>query len=659
MRSRLEMVLIWPKDVALPVRIVDLRPQKAREAGKGLIQVIRGTNETGKSALLSIIDYCLGSPNPTIPHDAIFETVHAYGIVLSVEDKTALLVRSAPHLRVTPEGYHFRIGRDVDVPHAAPTFDATATAYARALDQLLGLDVFQVEPAGEERAARPLAYDLSPFLLAPSDYLTRSSGLFQTGRVSFDRVRKMVPLALQAATGEYVRLSSLLRGESKKLRKLKERLYVVSEALTPVERAIEREYHSAIHQGFVPGDPYLTLPADQLGALADFAHRMAAVDSIKEGADAWRELLARLQELQRRERAAARVRATVRSQLRDVEQILAAATSVDEGHEAAERRLHAFDWFAAHVDHANECPTCGSQSGSALDELLQLSQAIESFRLQGQQVRSLADEYRGQQAALIEELAAADGAYREIIEERVAIETVVGGKNRVSQPVTVSDISRVLGALQSLLGARDQLRQLAEIRENRDALEAQVRGIEESLLHHNFDELFDELEQSLFLHVQYYAELMGLYSASHPVSLTLRNLQLLVEVEGKAGSTRRRLDQLGSGKNWMGYKLSAALAMHELFFKFRDSPVPSFLVVDQLSQVDSSSMADPERETLTLLAFKCMIHAAEMCDLQILALEGMADLSYLRLPDIERVEEWPDDSKLGLIPTSWLPGSRG
>ena len=60
------------------------------------VNIISGKSQTGKSALIDIIDYCLFSTNCTIPHGIIYDTVKIYCLVLWVNNKQLILARDKP-----------------------------------------------------------------------------------------------------------------------------------------------------------------------------------------------------------------------------------------------------------------------------------------------------------------------------------------------------------------------------------------------------------------------------------------------------------------------------------------------------------------------------------------------------------------------------------
>ena len=63
MKFNIEKVILWPKKSELGYRAVEFVPDK--------INIITGASRTGKSAIIPIIDYCLGSDKCTIPVDTI------------------------------------------------------------------------------------------------------------------------------------------------------------------------------------------------------------------------------------------------------------------------------------------------------------------------------------------------------------------------------------------------------------------------------------------------------------------------------------------------------------------------------------------------------------------------------------------------------------
>lgn len=655
----IEQVILWPRDPSLPSRVIDFAASGGAE--NGVIHVIRGTNETGKSALVGIIDYCLGAASPQIPRDPIFETVLAYGLVLRGPRAYTLVARGAPPRRGTSDEYYFgQEAEPFEVPSSAPTPNASAREYAAAVDALVGLDVFEevADEDGPGRGASPLLHDLTPFLLAPSEYLTRPTGLFHTREVSLERVKRMIPITLKAATAEYVKLKERWQKARRELRKVEERVRIHGNALAGVERAVHREYASAVHFGLIKGDVSEADYEGQLPALIELHSRLSGAVGGGNSADTWRALLARLQALKTRERSLSRRRSALRTELAQIREVMDAAAGIAQGIELTSDRTQAFHWFAAHADEAAPCPLCGTDSDVAHRELQRIVRALWSLRDEQKEVADVSDDFEGRAADIEASLREIEESSRQAGDERIALMEVVGDDAASGEPVTLSEVSRVIGALEPIAASSEQLAQLTRDRAAAEAKKSEFASLDERLGSFQFEDLYEDLEKQLVENIQCYAELMELGNAESPVSLPLRTLQLGIRIDGARGSARRKLEQLGSGKNWMGYKLSAHLALHELFHLFEGGPVPSFFVVDQLSQVDSSGAPDGVHKSLTRRAFEAMVQTAVACKMQIIVLEGMAEdetfLSFLTPKEVRIVEEWPDGSGRGLIPKEWI-----
>jgi hypothetical protein len=60
------------------------------------LNIITGTSQTGKSALIEIVDYCLLSSTSTIPRGKIIEFADIFAIVLEIDQKFIVIGRPSP-----------------------------------------------------------------------------------------------------------------------------------------------------------------------------------------------------------------------------------------------------------------------------------------------------------------------------------------------------------------------------------------------------------------------------------------------------------------------------------------------------------------------------------------------------------------------------------
>src|SRR4051812_6459993 len=84
----IKAIVLWPKKEEKPPRIIDLKD--------GRINVITGQSQAGKSALITIVDYALGSDKCAIPTGKIRDKTEWFGVVLQFKKNQLLLARREP-----------------------------------------------------------------------------------------------------------------------------------------------------------------------------------------------------------------------------------------------------------------------------------------------------------------------------------------------------------------------------------------------------------------------------------------------------------------------------------------------------------------------------------------------------------------------------------
>ena len=85
MNVQIEKIILWPYKKELKPRIIDLK--------LGTLNVIHGASKKGKSAIIHIIDWCLGSSENTIPQGTVTDYTSCFGLILKIGDKKLFLAR--------------------------------------------------------------------------------------------------------------------------------------------------------------------------------------------------------------------------------------------------------------------------------------------------------------------------------------------------------------------------------------------------------------------------------------------------------------------------------------------------------------------------------------------------------------------------------------
>lgn len=82
MNFTINSIILWPRNTEHSPRCLSFDSEA--------VNIITGASRTGKSALIPIIDYCLGSDKCTIPVDIIRDACSWFGVLFDMENEQIL-----------------------------------------------------------------------------------------------------------------------------------------------------------------------------------------------------------------------------------------------------------------------------------------------------------------------------------------------------------------------------------------------------------------------------------------------------------------------------------------------------------------------------------------------------------------------------------------
>lgn len=126
--------------------------------------------------------------------------------------------------------------------------------------------------------------------------------------------------------------------------------------------------------------------------------------------------------------------------------------------------------------------------------------------------------------------------------------------------------------------------------------------------------------------------------------------------------------EIGSGSNWLSYHLAMCLALQQFFLSLPASPIPSFLIFDQPSQVyfpkrlaerpgEDQKNAEPKYRDQDVeavrKAFQTLadVVAEAKGNLQIIVLDHATDTVWGGIEPLNLVADWRGGEKL--VPDEW------
>lgn len=620
----------------------------------GRLNVITGDSRTGKSSLINIIRFLLGAGSPHAPRGPIQQSVAWYGMRAHIGETHFFIGRPAPVGDAETNQAMLVIG---DVP-ASAFRDLAANTSAAALREYLG-GLLGIEDNKNVPAFGQTRNPLSASFVHSLYYCFQGQGEIANPDILFHRqnrewipqtIRDTLPFFLGAQGADDLLKREQLTERRRELRRLQQRL-----------RAAEAERTAGLERAGT-----LLTEALDVGLLVD----MPEPANLREA----RELLRIVLEnpfsttqavvvggqFERLRHRRARINEEIRDiadQLRGLDDFAQADQSYAGELREQSARLASIGLIPeSTVDAA--CVMCGQALGSegsparesvqaALTrserrlELAQrdrpkIQQAREAFLLRRQQLR---DEARDVDAAL-ESLATQDELASKAV-EAVNVQSYVRG--------------RIALYLDSTEDTGDV--ELEALRKDVRAVEVAIAGLTEALDVDALRSRTTSLLRTVSRQMTEWAQELGLEHSEHGVQIDLDRLTIVADTtEGPAYMDR---GEIGSGMNWVGYHLTAYLALQD-FFIDRQRPVPSFLVLDQPSQAffprdresggDLTELNDTDREhTRQLYELTNKVVTELGGQLQVIALDH-ADFDDDWFADAV-VERWRDGE--ALIPSEW------
>ncbi|WP_232547473.1 DUF3732 domain-containing protein [Propioniciclava soli] len=622
----------------------------------GRLNVITGESGTGKSSIIGILRFLLGSDSPHVPLGPIQDTVAWYGLLAHVGDTSFFVGRPAPAHGVTTTQAMLSVGEREQPPFSSLAINTNTDELVDYLGGLIGIEDNLHLPA-EGQTRRALAANLRHALY----YCFQGQGevanpdlLFHHQNRDFQKqaIRDTFPYFLGAQGPDALRKREELAELRREIRRRAARL---GEARAARHLGVGRAaglIAEAKASGLLQID---TIPSDAaeafrlLAAVLQEEEPPVDIDAVDGAAEA-EDLVAR--------RAALRsdVR-EINDKIRGLDEFARVGTEYSAELNEHRVRLASIGLIPDSLDDSALCPVCASPiKGTSTHEAISHSLGRVARRIELAQrdlprvtaARTQLINERNEKRAEIADIQAA-------LEEFASSEDIRAGAQR-----TWAQQSFVKGRIAQYLDTTSM--------ESDDSITTLERAI--GALEDRAARLTEELDpEALRSAVNSLLNIVGRRMTDLARSLPLEHSEhgvridpyrLTVVADTLQGPAYMDAGAIGSGMSWVGYHLTAYLALQGFFIE-ADRPVPRFIVLDQPSQAffprdrqrggDLTELSDADRDN-TLKLYKLMFDAVARLDgqLQIIAFDH-ADFT----DDWFRgsvIEVWRNGN--ALIPREWI-----
>lgn len=548
----------------------------------GRLNIITGASKTGKTALIAIIDYCLGSGDCEIPEGIIRQTVEWVGLRLRVSDGDVVIARRLPQPgRNASSEVYYAVGHAPDLPSYS---DLVQTTNPSALEGLLtthagiASNVHEPRP-GQTRA--PLTANIRHALwycFQQQSEVISNRHLFHKQSEEWipQAIRDTIPYFLGAVGDDHVEKMARLRRLRQELRGLERKL---------------AEYESVRGRGISRAQSLLAEATDlgihhDRGSVETWEGHVEALSSIstRPSLEEEEELAVEGEEFNRLQNQRQELMAELqssRSQLESARALAKDRQGYSREADAQLARLRTIDLITgSEAADAHTCPLCETQLSAdqappIIDDIRTAATELDA------QIRAVEERSPQMQAVVASLEARVQDVQRQLRENREAMEAIQIQNARVQElHDRRARRAHVVGRISLYLESVPQLESTSNLRREIEQLKTQIQAMEDELSDDVVEERIESIVSILSRDMSEWARRLRLEHSEHPLRLDLKRLTVVAD----ASDGPIPMDRMGSGENWVGYHLIAHLALHKWFVE-RSRPVPRFLFVDQPSQV--------------------------------------------------------------------------
>lgn len=614
------------------------------------LNIITGKSKTGKSAIIDIVDYCLGRGSFNVAEGTIRKKVAWFALHLVKGEDEVFVARDNPGPGAsTGSKVYLQRGKIDRYPELDEIQkNTTETSLKSFATRFAGIEENEHRPSTGSRD--PLEANIAHALwlcFQKQNTIASQDQLFHRMNEQFlpQALKDTFPYFLGAVDEKHFLLMGELDELQRRLRDLEARQGQQSRAVQTNRNRVTRIVNEGKRVGLIPQD-YQPVDDSVFLYLADVAKtEVLAPDVVPD----FGETIERLRGEQ----------TTLQGRLSELNQDLRAARSFlsDQtafSREASEQRARLKSVGFYKADGAVEsCPLCQSELDDPIPAVSEFNASLGAVEQQLQGVFRESPHIQSHITELEEQISSATDALRTVQNElNRAISEDRNAREAQDQLIARA---RYLGRLSDFVEVFEPSDADSALADEADEVRKLIAAVKERL---NDDEIASRLETILSFiseKMTEYSQHLDLEHSGSSLRLDLGKLTVVANTEDGPIP----LNRIGSGENWVGYHVVSHLALH-WWLRRRNRPVPAFLIFDQPTQayyppdseagrLDEIELDADRRAVLALFGLMRAASEEITSPFQLIVL----DHAHLREDWFENaiVEEWRGER--ALVPRDW------
>ncbi len=632
----------------------------------GAVNIITGKEDTGKSAIIPIIEYCLGNSEFDVPGDIIRATVAWYAVLYQINDTQVLIAKRAPVNSTYQNHIFYKQGTDLVIPELDqlhPNSD-DYTAKQKLLELLHSSSKAETLKDSTLRDYIETTIDRAMhYLFQDEDTITNKKLLFHRQEPI---ISKTLPYFLGAVEEDFAKLNQDLDAARRELdrykRQYKERQQIINKTLNDGQNLLEE----AKRVGLIDSDCVTEDISEIISILKAALQESQEPETLPFPRllddDRLPQLQQETEELIERDREYDDEINTLNVYARDEENY----TDAVNEHVARLESINLFehqqtDWLESSI-----CPLCLSTLQQEIPKAASINNSLQQL----QENLNIAERNKPHLHQSIQRLKREQKRIgRQLRQKRKVLKTIVDerGKQELMEQIVHADkrVSRVKARIEYYLEILDLSDHLTTLQKQIAETERRIEEYRKQRNSYSLEAGLNSILASINRQMTEWAEILDLQYSDSFYQFDVNKLTVFVG-EGRDITPMQRM---GGRKNVLGCHIILYLALHKYFIK-KQRPIPHFLILDQPAQGyfpspeaykdamegKQSEIADPDFAAVQRM-FDFLLDVCEELspDFQLIVLEH-ANLTDARFQNVlVQGCPWTGEEKNALVPQSWIP----
>ncbi|OQW90480.1 MAG: hypothetical protein BWK78_06920 [Thiotrichaceae bacterium IS1] len=615
----------------------------------GVVNLITGDSDTGKSAIIPIIDYCMGHSEFEVPTGVIREVVAWYAVLYQVGNKQALVAKPAPVKNSNRQHHaYYMVSNEVSIPSISQlVINSSDDDVIDQLSRLLrdSLSLSNLESSTAEELKTTIEY-VGFYLFQKKNIIANNEELFYKQRDSTDKIKDTLAYFLGAEREDDLQLKYDSKQKRKELKRLKTQRSKEKDQLEYKEEKAKSLLIECQHLGLADKN-LLVENTEQIRPVLEQVCRDWQVSEYPPVSDdlepQWRTDLTQLRaELEEKFQ-----------EINSVESFVKDATGYSVTASDHRMRLESIKLFEdPQVDDLFQeiCPLCSSSLSHPIPRISSMRHALKQLennltvvRHETATLNTVVDTLKQELEAIRVKLKEKNEALGKILREKRQKDSLV--KKMMEQD---RQVSMMVGRIKEYLEVTQLTGKDSNLRHRIATLEKIIKSEQAQL--EDISSIFNSILDDISRDMTSWAKDLGLeYQGIYRLDQTKLTVSISESTRGKVPVLMK---SMGGGLNWLGCHLVALLALHKHFI-LAQRPVPHFLILDQPIQgyLDRSKQEDADSVKIKRMLELVVRVCNELTpNLQIIVTEHNPSLDQ---EGFHRVEpHWTKEGK-ALIPIPW------